>query len=398
VGTRGRQALAVGLSLVLGVTACASGKGAATSRPTTTATPGAPAATGPTAREWLADIAPVGASLYVTSHSCPGQVAAGICTVQADFGGVPELKAFPLTLWRYTDERWEDLGQPGVFSYAEMMGLPGGLLFVPRTHTEAAGFQTTGPLRVSSDEGRTWESWAIPQQHRRCRADYSGPGIGPCSVAVAGEYVFITSNFGWIRRSIRSGGWEDVALPKRARVHEFDSGGYGLLTLDDGTLIATANNPFSDSPKGFFRVSKDFGSTWSAPRTNPGRHSDLGAVDGSVLYAECQGKDYSCGWYRTTDLEHWQKATAAEESTLSDGRPIACHAYRREGPSQRQTKRAARVGSVVYGITTVPYLNGREAMRTELANLDLPHRIRHVLEESADSCATWAPVPSGPSS
>ncbi|HTL24147.1 MAG TPA: sialidase family protein [Mycobacteriales bacterium] len=393
-----RRALAVGLSLVLlGATACA-GKGGATSAPTTRATSTAdgPASTGPSAREWLADLEPVGASLYVTSHSCPGKVAAGLCTVQAAFGNVPPLKAFPLTLWRYTDERWEDLGQPGVFSYAEMMRVPGGLLFVPRTHTEAAGFQTTGPLRLSLDEGRTWESWPIPQQPRRCRTDYSGPGGGPCSVAVAGDYVFVTSNFGWIRRNIRSGGWEDVALPERARVHEFDAGGYGLLTLDDGTLIATANNPFSDSPKGFFRVSKDFGSTWSAPRANPGRHSDLGKVDGSVLYAECQ--DSSCGWYRSADLEHWRKATAAELPSLNDGRPFACRAPLRAGPSWRHPDAVARVGSLVYGITYVPYLNGHEATAAELPNPDLPHRARHVLEQSADSCATWAPVPSGPSS
>jgi hypothetical protein len=52
----------------------------------------------------------------------------------------------------------------------------------------------------------------------------------------------------------------------------------------------------------------------------------------------------------------------------------------------------------VYGITYVPYLNGHEATAAELPHPDLPHRARHVLEQSADSCATWAPVPSGPGS
>jgi hypothetical protein len=326
-------------------------------------------------------------------------VAAGLCTVQSDFDHAPFLKAFPLTLWRYADGRWEDLGQPGVFSYAEMMGLPGGLLFVPRTHSEAAGFQITGPLQVSSDEGRTWESWPIPQQHRRCRSDYSGPGRGPCSVAVAGDYVFITSNFGWIRRSIRSGGWEDVAPPKRARVYDFDAGSYSLLTLDDGTLIATANNPVSDHPTGFFRVSKDFGSTWSAPHPNPGQYSLVSTVDGSVLYAECQARVGSCGWYRSTDLEHWRKATADEALRLSDGNTVPCRrVYRNEGESRRLTPHPVQVGELVYGISDWAYLRGREVTRKELPNIDFAHRIRRVLERSADHCATWAPVPSGTSS
>jgi hypothetical protein len=347
----------------------------------------------------LADLEPAGASLYVTSHSCPGQVVAGLCTVQSDFYHAPPLKAYPVTLWRYADGRWEDLGQPGVFSYAAMMRFPGGLLFVSRTHSEERGYRVTGPLRVSSDEGRTWQSWPIPKPHRGCQGDFAGPAEGPCNVAVVGDYVFVTSEFGWIRRSIRSGGWEDVALPKRARLYPFDTGSYGLLALDDGTLVATVNNPDDDGPKGFFRVSKDFGATWSAPRRNPGPHSDVVAVDGSALYAACQGTDQTCSWYRSTDLEHWRKATADEALHLNDGDPVPCRRdYQVEGQSRRLTPHAVQVGTLVYGLSDWAYLRGREATRKELPDIDQAHRIRRVLEQSADSCVTWTPVPSSASS
>jgi hypothetical protein len=394
--TMRRHALAAGLSLLLAVTACGTGKEAAKPSPTTTPSPasGETVSPGPSAREWLTDLDTDGTSLYVTSHSCPRQVEAGVCTIKGSTS--PErLKAFPLTLWRYTGGRWEDLGQPGVFSYSDMTVLPGGFMFAPLT--EPHGGAVIGPLRVSVDDGATWADWPIPQEKRRCINGFSGPGRGPCTVAVAGDYVVIASNYGWIRRNLHSGGWEAIALPKRARMYDFDGLGYGLLTLADGTLIATANNPGSEGPNGFFRVSQDFGATWSGPRGFPGKHSDAAAVDGSALYAACQGKNYNCGWYRSTDLEHWRKATDAEAARLNDGRPVPCvRAVRPTDGRWRFTETAVRVGEIVYAISYVPYLKGREVTRKEFPILDAPHRIRHVLERAADSCRTWEAVPVAP--
>jgi hypothetical protein len=382
----------VGLAVVLGVSACGSGKKNATPAATASSTTAAPASSpGPGPQDWLDRVHSDGRTLYVTSHSCPGKVAAGFCTIS---GFTRKLKAFPLTLWRYTDGSWEDLGQPGVFSYSDLEVLRDVLVFVPRTDSPSSGGAATGPLRVSLDAGKTWNDWAIPQQPRRCHSTYSGPGTGgPCTVAVAGDYVVIASPLGWIRRHVASSTWEDVTPPKRAASHDFDSLDHGLLALDDGTLLATVNNCCSNGPKGFFRVSKDFGATWGGPQPNPGEHSQVTVVDGSAVYAECFGKDYSCGWYKSTDLEHWRKATVAEVHELNDGRPTPCRrVYRPEGPSRRQTDSSVRVGALVYGITYVPYVKGREATHKELRHFDLPHQVRHVLEVSTDRCV-WRPVP-----
>lgn len=392
VGITRLHTLAVGLALVLGLAACGSGKGAATA---STATPspasGEPASSGPPPSEWLSDLDADGSSLYLTSHSCPGQVAAGQCTLQSDFRLPTRIKPFPVTLWRYADGSWENLGEPGVFSTADMKVLAGGLMFVPRTDDGSSGGLPTGPLRVSLDEGKTWDDWQIPQQQRRCRRS------GPCTLGVAGGYAVIASNFGWIRRNVSSRGWEDITPPKRAPIHDDDTVGYGLLVLEDGTLIATVNN-ITPGPGGYFRVSRDFGSTWSAPHSNPGKISEVDSVDGSTLYASCWKIDFvsssgtghsGCGRYRTTDLEHWTKATTADESgTCRRDLPLP-------GPDWRQTVSAVRVGELVYRITYVPYVKGHEATQKDLAHLDLPHRVRHILETSSDSCRTWEQVLNG---
>ena len=136
------------------------------------------------------------------------------------------------------------------------------------------------------------------------------------------------------------------------------------------------------------------------------RPAPVTTVDGSALYAECNKIDSvykngstssACGYYRSTDLEHWRKATTAETSTLNDGRPIPCVRDPRTADGRwRFTDAAVRVGELVYVISYVPYLKGREVTRKQFPNLDAPHRIRHVLERSADTCRTWALVPTAP--
>jgi hypothetical protein len=388
-----RHALALGLSLVLGVTACGSGKGGAAPAPTATS-PGAadgPVSTGPSPREWLVKLYADGPSLYLTSHSCPGQVAAGRCTIPGDVHFWSE-KAFPLRLWRYADGGWHDLGPPGVFSYADLKVQRGRLVFVPRT---GYGESSTGPLRVSLDAGRTWIDWQIPQQRSRCRSGFSGPGSGPCTVALAGDLVVVASNYGWIRRDVRSGGWVDITPPKRARLGDNDEGGYGLLALGDGTLVATASAFGDAGPNGYYLVSKDGGSTWSSPHQNPGARSTLDVVDGSVVYATC-GSSPGCGGYRSADLEHWRKATAAEVAILNDGEPIACRRAL-QGANRRWTEYALRIGPVVYAIASVPYVAGHEATSKDLPTFNRSYRSSHLLERSADGCRTWGPVTNGTS-
>lgn len=402
--------LSAGLALIWGLAACGSGsdkgsdKDVATpaSATSSTAAPPAsdgPAPIGPSPSDWLAELETDGTALYLTTHDCPGRVDAGHCTFRGNFP--PPMKAYPVTPWRYADGTWEKLSQPGVFSsYAEMMALPGGLMFVPRDPD--SGGSATGPLRVSLDEGRTWDDWQIPDERRRCRSSFVGPGSGPCTVEVAGNYVVVASNYGWVRREVDSGDWEDITPPKRARMSDDDSLGYDLLTLGDGTLVATANNVMT-GPGGSYRVSRDFGSTWGAPHDNPGEISTVDMVDGSTLYASCLKIDFvsggsigssGCGQYRSTDLEHWTKVKQGDgPAWTSFDKPIAC--TRTPGPTWRSNESAVRVGGLVYAITSVPYVKGREATRKDLAHLDLPHRVRHVLEVSGDSCKTWAPVLSG---
>ena len=381
-------------ALVL-LTACVSDKDIAkpvATTPSSAAASSAPRSTGPAPSEWLSDLEDAGTALYVSTHSCPGQVTAGVCTIKPEPAG--QLKAFPLTLWRYADGNWQDLGQPGVFSFTTMQALPGGLLFVPLTDNAEAGGMPTGPLRVSVDEGKTWADWEIPQQQRRCRSDFSGPGTGPCQVIVAGDYVVITSNYGWVRRQVGAQDWEDITPPKRKPVRDSDDLGYGALALSDGTLIATVAGRDSPGPGGYYLVSRDAGSTWSAPHANPGTISEVDGVDGSTLYATCwkvervsagSTRSSECGRYRTTDLEHWTRAAAAEsprpcrrESLRSDPR------FAEHGPY-------VRFAGQVYGIATALYVTGHEATR---ADLERPgqRRLGHLLERSADGCKTWTVV------
>jgi hypothetical protein len=398
--TTRRHACAVGLLLVVALAACGNGKENAAAGPTSTTAAPAVTATAaaasraaapgrPSPGDWLAGVATDGTALYVTSHACPGQVAAGVCTVLTDpIVGVPIPRDYPLSLWSYADGRWVDRGRPGVSSRSDMKALPGGLLFVPRRE-DPADSGPTGPLRVSLDAGRTWADWPIPQEQRRCRTEL--PAKGPCSVGVAGDYVVIASNYGWIRRSIHAGGWVDITPPKRVPRSADDSGGYELLVLGGGTLIAAANNRVSDSPKGFFRVSKDFGSTWSGSHLNPGVHSNVEQVHGSVLYAACWTKDAirdgahtaaQCGLYRSTDLVHWRKATPAEQAALNEARPVSC---------RRASESVVRVGALLYGNSQVPYVEG-DAEVKERPESSLFSRVRRILQRSADSCQTWQPV------
>jgi hypothetical protein len=398
VGSLSIGRISIGIALVLGLASCEGDTDREASGPARVA-PSDPAPIEPSPTDWLSDLETDGTSLYLTTHDCPGRVRSGNCTIKGDFP--PRMKAYPLTPWRYADGRWERLSQPGVFSsYAEMSVLPGGLMFVPQD--PSTGRNPTGPLRVSLDEGRTWEDWQIPEARRRCRSGFSGPRSGPCAVGVAGDYVVIASNFGWVRRNVDSGDWEDITPPKRRPMNDDDALGYGLLVLDDGTLVATANN-VRPGPGGSYRVSRDFGSTWGTTQDNPGELSEVDLVDGSTLYATCVQIDFvsegsisssGCGQYRSTDLEDWTKVKEGKGPALdNDNELLACS--RVPDPSWRLTESAVRVGDVVYAITYVPYVKGREATRRNLDHLDLPHRVRHVLEVSADKCRTWAPVLNG---
>jgi hypothetical protein len=107
----------------------------------------------------LDDLETDGTSLYLTTHRCPVAPVAGRCTPKDGFQGSagPAEKAYPVALWRYAETSWERIGVPGADSFADMVALPGGLMFVPRK--EAGSRETTGPLRVSVDGGRTWQSW-----------------------------------------------------------------------------------------------------------------------------------------------------------------------------------------------------------------------------------------------
>jgi hypothetical protein len=349
----------------------------------------------PALSDWFADLESDGTTLYLTTHRCPGKVSTGHCTPKEGFwnGRAPApMKAYPVTLWRYADTTWERLGSPGVSSYAEMKALPDGLVFVPR-NPETQG-DARGPLRVSLDRGETWADWQLPKAVARC--DWGEQNW--CNVAIAGDYVVAANGDKWARRNITSGDWEDVSPPARTHTNDFDDPGYGLLVLDDGTLVATANS-INPALGGTYRVSRDFGSTWSKPHDNPGDASTFDLVDGSTAYATCwelvpgYGGDSStsCGYYRSTDLTHWTKLRAGDGPALDrHDQPVAC--ARATGRTWRFTDSAVRVGDFVFAISSAHFVNGHEAARKELQNLDAPHRLRHVLEFSTDDCQTWEPM------
>ena len=405
--------LAAGLSLLLLLTACSHGKGGATTpspSPSSlprTASPSAIAApppltvTGrPAPTDWLSDLESDGRSLYVTAHRCPGQVQQGACTFE---GGLQRRKLGPrpVALWRYTDGQWVGLGRPGVDSDAELQSFRGGLLFV-RWHPDSSMFGSlTGPLRVSVDEGRTWQDWPVPDVSMRCISNVQAD-IGPCTVVGAGSYVVVASNYGWVRRRVHSGGWDDITPPKRSSGFDEFAFGYGLLALSDGTLIATVNPVQDGEVGGHFLVLRPGSSTWSAPHKNPGGSSQVYAVDGSTVFATCwvagtgviNVKDAtSCGEYRTTDLQHWTRVAAP---LINDPKHGDACVRLASGPSLRESAITERVGSLVYSITHVPYAEGHEAAFGDLESLDHPHVERHVLERSADSCRTWVQVLNAP--
>jgi hypothetical protein len=311
--------------------------------------------------------------------------------------GAPRLKPYPLNLWRVVDGSWTDLGSPGAFSSSEMAALTGGLVFVPYSFDEARGATVASPLRVSRDRGETWEDWEIPQKERRCRSDFSGIGVGPCTVMAGGDYVVIASNYGWVRRSIRGGGWKDITPPRRARINDDDPGGYGVLALNDGTLIATANHDWGE-PDSTYRVSRDGGATWGAAQRAPGDTSTVDRAVGSTVYATCWKRVGAglaeCGAYASTDLEHWTHVAQGVAPDVSHSSMIdAC----RRSPTSpyRETASSAGIGPTVYAITAVHYVHGREATRKTLRSLDFAHRVGHVLERSTDDCKTWEQVPTG---
>jgi hypothetical protein len=340
----------------------------------------------PSRLDWYSGIATDGTTLYLASHRCPGSVVAGLCTYPSNFSDAVSLdKAFPVVLWRYTDGGWERLGSAGVTDLGAMVAFPGGLLLMPAVNIPDQATYWVGPLRMSLDRGTTWVDWQLPWPGtKRCKVRSSLT----CGVAVAGDYVVVASGDAWARRSIHSGGWEDISPPRRAARQQFDNRAYGMLALADGTLVATAND--DAHPDGFFRVSRDVGSTWSAPRTNPGGGTaSLDRTDGSTVYATCWqvvpgtgGSTRECGTYWSADLVTWTKAG------LEYVREPTCRALRQL--HWRTNEDAVRVGALRYRLALMRYLDGHIASAGELPRPDrVRHQIRHVLQVSRNSCLTW---------
>lgn len=380
--------------LLLAVTAC-TGKddGASPYRTPAASTHATP---GPT--DWLSALESDGTALYMTAHACSGTVELGHCTTQGDFP--PPLEPQPVALWRYDGRQWVALGRPGVDSVAEMHAFPGGLLFVPRSAEPEALSGMAGPLRVSSDEGRTWEDWTVPDPDGRCGVSYD-TSVEACKVVVAGAYLVVAGEGRWLRRGLRAGAWEDITPPavagRRPSPYGYES---GALALRDGTLVATVNPIDAGEPGGYYQVLRSGSTTWSAPRDNPGGASQVLAVEGATVFAPCfvpgtvrvnEVEATRCGEYRTTDLEHWTRVDLPA-GTVPEHGAVCTRVPPRDGSSMRESTLSERVGRFVYALTEVPFVHGREATRATLASLDHPHRIRHVLERSADGCRTWAEV------
>jgi len=383
----------------------------------------------PSVTDWFVDVATDGSTLYATSHACPARVwngheplapAAGIRTPSAGKSGRctpedvtywpyneqgdPPERPLPVTVWRFAGAGWERLGSPGVDSSAQMLALPGGLVFVPwdaganrRSGDETVTGTTGGSLRVSADRGETWVDWKLPWGAKRC----SVQGHPGCAVGVAGEYVVAASGDRWFRRMLDSDDWEEISPPAPdVPIRDFDEFGYQLLALDDGTLVAEAKG-IDPVGAGGYRVSRDVGSTWSALHDNPGQTegsgagSDLEFAAGPAVYAVCNehvigtlNSSRGCGYYRSTDLEHWKKVPTVQVTEPNTCAPLLGTTYRSTA-TLRFADAAVRLGGLVYEITLVPTVDGHEATRQELSNLDAPHRMRQVLEVSADECQTW---------
>jgi hypothetical protein len=338
----------------------------------------------PSQAVWYSGIATDGTTLYFASHRCPDSVVAGRCTYPSSFTEtVAQDEHFPVVLWRYADGRWDRLGAPGVSDHAQMTALPGGLLLVPEVYITDRGTFVVGPLRISLDRGESWVDWQLPWPGtKRCTATSSEM----CTVAVSGDYVVVASERTWARRSIRSSSWEDISPPARGPLESFDDLGYDLLALDNGTLVAVANT-VAPSPHRFYRVSRDAGSTWSEPHENPGHGtSNVERSDGSALYADCENQSQECGYYWSEDLEKWTKAPLGYERGLSACRDIL------DG-DQRPNGAPVQVGALRYRLAIARYLHGRLVSPEELPNPDgTPHRIRRILQVSADNCKTWRPL------
>lgn len=346
----------------------------------------------PSVGDWPFEIDTDGSSVYLITVPCPGQLRKGFCENEggqneSGFVTGDERGESTVSLWRYEGQTWTDLGEvPRVSAKAQAPGevsapswLPVGLMRAGPGALVLPG-STFGELVVSGDDGDTWESWRLPWQPSQCEN-----GFVPCNVAVTGEYVVAAAGTTWLRREAGSDEWEDVTPPERSPYYEADDGRYGLLALDDGTLIAFA--PDVRATTGSYRVSTDAGSTWSDLRPNPGDHSEfdsVGGVQGSTAYATCWTVDgRQCGWYRSSDLVHWT-LVGADQGPDSSCRP-------RQGDVDNEYESVVQVGSLTYAIAHVQYLDGHPA-RQELSSLDAPHDVRHVLRVSADGCRTWEPV------
>jgi hypothetical protein len=291
-----------------------------------------------------------------------------------------------VSLWRY-DGAWTELGEvPGISRAAQDSSAAYTLSWSMRREAMSVGpgavvlGSTFGELVVSGDGGETWETWRLPWRPSECQN-----GFVPCSVAVSGDYVVAAAEDTWLRRKVGSDEWEDITPPGRARYNLADDGRYGLLALDDGTLVATADDIVAKT--GAYRVSTDSGSTWSDPRPNPGDHSQFdwtAGVQGPAVYAGCWMPDgRGCGYYRSTDLVRWAKVAPDQ------GPESPC-----PGQGYVEPESVIQVGTLTYAIAHVPYLDGHPATtQKQLGSLDFPHDVRHVLRVSGDDCRTWQSVP-----
>jgi hypothetical protein len=362
--------------------------------------------TGPSARAWVSDLKTDGSTLYVTTADCAGQVQDGYCTTRGVFADDDQLDRWgywrgpgqgPLRLWRYAAGRWQGLTSPGVNYYEEFWAVPDGLVL-------KVWHDRSRPLpRVSNDGGTSWETWQPPRGRPSCRPGNGQHDQRECDVAVVGDAVIVTNGPLWMRRSLSGGSWQDVSPPSRELLWDGDDGGYGILTLDNGTLVATVNDPYAVTTA--YRVSVDGGASWGKLRPGPGWAVVVDNAIGSVLYGRCADYEYGdpttwrsdCGPYRTTDFEHWTMGGPDDVRLDYGGDLDGCPKGVPHG--SRSYLSVVRIGGVSYGIAHLRLLDGSEVRNLAQLEIDDPdeqfrqHHVRHLVEMSTDRCRTWTPLP-----
>ena len=374
--------------------------------------------TPPPLSDWSLELDTDGTTVYLATRSCPRELREGVCEARAGelindaFTSGHQFGSAPVSLWRYDGRGWASVGRVPDVSTPDLSsgeaGAPlmrvgsGVVAFVP----VGPGDVPTGQVVVSADEGESWETWQLPWSADRCS---SGTDLG-CRVEVSGEYVVAASGATWMRRAVGSADWDDISPPRRTPRDSWDDDRFGLLALDDGTLVATVDDfpttvaadtgESMPGKPGHYRVSRDAGSTWSESRNNPGAAGEVvqwdafpgGSVEGETVYAQCLILDPVDGepssqcerYWSSDDLVHWTKVPRP------DGPDAACPTF--DARDRVDYESIAHVGSRTYALAHVPYVDGHVATWAELPHLDMPHDVRHVLVFSTDGCRTWSPL------